>query len=111
MARARGDAARGPVAGLVQATAKHLDHAAASPKRSGARASDALSRAKRLRGLKDAAPSYSYPAPNAAALPGGDPDPTQGHSLGAPFLASGALMAFGLAVFLAFRSYLLRGID
>ncbi len=26
-------------------------------------------------------------------------------------LASGALMAFGLAVFLAFRSYLLRGID
>ncbi len=34
-----------------------------------------------------------------------------GQSPGAPFLASGALMLFGLAVFLAFRSYLLRGID
>ena len=34
-----------------------------------------------------------------------------GQSLSAPFLASGALMLFGLAVFLAFRSYLLRGID
>ncbi len=34
-----------------------------------------------------------------------------GQSLGAPFLASGALMVFGLAIFLAFRSYLLRGID